>query len=99
MDPILRVIVDVAGLVTRGSDAARMETHRMAAERERWAEGMAHRRALHPTAILAVGNAESPVERLMGLRSAVAKAVQFAVAVGRVRPRLPRISLLRYRMR
>ena len=35
MDPIFRVICDVAGLVTRGSDAARLETRRMAAERER----------------------------------------------------------------
>ena len=34
MDPIYRVMCDVAGLVTRGSDAARMETRRMAAERE-----------------------------------------------------------------
>jgi len=34
MDPIFRVMCDVAGLVTRGSDAARMETRRMAAERE-----------------------------------------------------------------
>ena len=35
MDPIFRVMCDVAGLVTRGSDAARMETRRMATERER----------------------------------------------------------------
>ena len=35
MDPISRVMCDVAGLVTRGSDAARMETRRMADERER----------------------------------------------------------------
>ena len=35
MDPVFRVMCDVAGLVTRGSDAARMETRRMAAERER----------------------------------------------------------------
>jgi hypothetical protein len=35
MDPVFRVMCDVAGLVTRGSDAARMETRRMGAERER----------------------------------------------------------------
>ena len=35
MDPVFRVMCDVAGLVTRGSDAARMEARRMAAERER----------------------------------------------------------------
>lgn len=99
MDPIFRVMVDVAGLVTRGSDAARMEMRRMAVERERRAEGNAHGPALHPTAILAVGDTEPPVERLMGLQSALAKAVQFAVAAGKVRPRLSRISLLRYRLR
>jgi hypothetical protein len=35
MDPVFLVICDVAGLVTRGSDSARMEARRMAAERER----------------------------------------------------------------
>ncbi len=45
MDPIFRVMCDVAGLVTRGSDAARMETRRMAAERER-------RSAAHATVVV-----------------------------------------------
>ena len=35
MDPIFRVMCDVAGLITRGSDAARTEARHMAAERER----------------------------------------------------------------
>ena len=35
MDPVFLVTCDVAGLVTRGSDPARMEARRMAAERER----------------------------------------------------------------
>jgi len=35
MDLIFRVMCDVAALVTRGSDAARMETCRMVADRER----------------------------------------------------------------
>ena len=35
MDPVCRLTCDVAALLTRGSDAARMETCRMAAERER----------------------------------------------------------------
>jgi uncharacterized protein YjiS (DUF1127 family) len=39
MDPVFRVMYDVAGVVTRGSDAARTETQRMAAERERRAAG------------------------------------------------------------
>jgi hypothetical protein len=45
MAPICRIICDVAGLVTRGSDAARMETRRMAAERER-------RSAAHATVVV-----------------------------------------------
>jgi hypothetical protein len=45
MDPVFRVMCDVAGIVTRGSDAARMETRRMAAERER-------RSAVHPTVVV-----------------------------------------------
>ena len=35
MDDIFRIMCDVAGLVTRGSDAARTEAWRVAAERER----------------------------------------------------------------
>ncbi|HTP03121.1 MAG TPA: hypothetical protein VMJ64_17220 [Anaerolineales bacterium] len=49
MDPISRVMCDVAGLLARGSDAARMETRRMAAERER-------RSAAHATVV-----AEQPI--------------------------------------
>ena len=45
MDLIFRVMCDVAGLVTRGSDAARMEARRMAAERE-------HRSVTHATAVV-----------------------------------------------
>ena len=45
MDPIFRVMCDVAGLVTRGSDTARMETRHMAAERER-------RAAAHDTVVV-----------------------------------------------
>ena len=49
MDPISRVMCDVASLLARGSDAARMETRRMAAERER-------RSAAHATVV-----AEQPI--------------------------------------
>ena len=45
MDSIYRVMCDVAGLVARGSDAARMETRRLAAERER-------RSAAHGTTVV-----------------------------------------------
>ena len=34
MDDIFRIMCDVAGLVTRGSDAAGMEARRIAAQRE-----------------------------------------------------------------
>jgi hypothetical protein len=37
MDPIFRVMCDVAGLVTRGSDAARIEVRSTALEHERLA--------------------------------------------------------------
>jgi hypothetical protein len=99
MNELISIMQDVAKLVTGGSDLARAEASRIDAERERRAEEMAHGPALHPTAILAVGDTEPPVERLMGLQSAFAKAVHFAVGVGQARPRLPRISLLRYRLR
>jgi hypothetical protein len=99
MDEFISIMMDVARLVTGGSDLARTEARRIDAERERRAEEMAHGPALHPTAILAVGNTEPPVERLRGLQSAFAKVVQFAVAVGQARPRLTRIGLLRFRLR
>ena len=50
MDPIFRVMCDVAGLVTRGSDAARMEARRMAAERERGSAAPAAAVAERPVA-------------------------------------------------
>jgi hypothetical protein len=34
MDDVFRIMCDVAGLVTRGSDAARIEARRIAAQRE-----------------------------------------------------------------
>jgi hypothetical protein len=62
MDPIYRVMCDVAGLITRGSDAARMEMHRMAAERER-------RSAAHAAAVVeqAVTAGTSAGERRLAL--------------------------------
>jgi len=45
MDPIFHVMCDVAGLVSHGSDVARMEARRMAAERER-------RAAAHDTVVM-----------------------------------------------
>lgn len=96
MDPVFRVMCDVTGLVTRGSDAARMETQRMAAERERRA---AAQTALLPASIVAVGGPEQPVERLMTLQSAIARAVHMASGWSQFRIRLPRGRLLGFRLR
>ena len=97
MNELGSIMQDVAELATGGSDLARAEARRIEKERERRAKEVAHGPALHPAAILAVGNTEPPVERLMGLQSAFAKAVQFAVAAGRVRLHVLRIGPLRYR--
>ena len=56
MDPVFRVMCVVAGLVTRGSDAARMEMQRMAAERER-------RTAAHVTAFVEQAIIASPASK------------------------------------
>ena len=99
MNEHLRIFQDVAKLATGGSDITRREVRRAAAERERRNTENAQGLALHPAAIIAVGGTEQPVERLMELQRAFAKLVQFAVAVGQVRSRLRRVSLLRYRLR
>jgi hypothetical protein len=97
MNEIVGILQDVAKLVTGGSDEARAECRRMDAERERRATERAQGPALHPAAIIAVGNTEQPQERLMGLQSAFAKAVQLVVSVGQMRLKLPRLGVLRLR--
>jgi len=99
MNDILAVMLDTAKLVTSGSDIARREVQRAVAERERRAAENAQDLALHPAAILAVGGTEQPVERLMGLRLAFAKAMQFVAAAQQVRLRLLQIGRPRYRLR
>jgi len=54
---------------------------------------------LLPPSIVAVGSADQPIERLLTLQSAIAKAVDMVTLVGRLRPRLPRRGLLRIRFR
>jgi hypothetical protein len=56
-------------------------------------------RAFIPAAIVAVGSAEQPVERLLTLQSAIAKAVHTATKLGRLRLTLPRHILLNLRFR
>lgn len=55
--------------------------------------------ALLPVSIVAVGSTGQPIERLLTLQSAIAKAVHVATFVGRLRPRLSRPWVLRLRFR
>lgn len=54
---------------------------------------------LLPPTIVAVGGADQPVERLLTLQSAIAKAVHMVTLVGRRRPRLHLNGLLTVRLR
>jgi hypothetical protein len=103
MNDVFDVMVDVSALVTRGSDLARTEARRVAAERERRADEqvrrLADQTALLPASIVAVGGPEQPVERLTTLQSAIAKAVHIASGFGHFRIRLPRGRLLDFRLR
>jgi len=54
---------------------------------------------LLPPSIVAVGGADQPIERLLTLQSAVAKAVHLVTLVGRLRPRLHPNGLLTVRLR
>src|SRR5262245_23102239 len=53
--------------------------------------------ALLPASVVAVGAAEQPVERLLTLQSAIARAVHIVTAVGRLRLRLPLYGVFRIR--
>lgn len=55
--------------------------------------------ALLPASVVAVGAAEQPVERLLTLQSAIARAVHMITAVGRLRLRLPLYGVFRIRPR
>jgi hypothetical protein len=99
LNDVVDVMLDVSALATRGSDLARTEARRVAAERERRADEQARRladqAALLPVSIVAVGGVE-PVERLMTLQSAIARAVHLATCLGRLRLRLPRGRFVRH---
>jgi hypothetical protein len=103
MNDVADVILDCSTLVTRGSDLARTEARRVVVERERRADEQARRladqTALLPASIAAVGGPEQPIERLMMLQSAIARAVHMASGLGQFRIRLPRGRLLRFRLR
>jgi hypothetical protein len=102
VDNVYRVMLDLSALVTRGSDLARTEAQRVVAERERRADEVGRlvdQTALLPASIVAVGGPEQPVERLMTLQLAIARAVHMASGLGQFRIRLPRGRLLGFRLR
>ena len=101
VNDVFDVMLDVSALVTRGSDLARTEARRVTAEHECRADEQARRLAgqvaLLPASIVAVGGPDQPVERLMTLQSAIARAVHLVTVVSRLRLRLPFYGLLRIR--
>jgi hypothetical protein len=101
LNDVFDVMLDVSALVTRGSDLARTEARRVVAERERRADEQARRladqTALLPASTVAVGVPEQPVERLLTLQSAIARAVHLVTVVPGLRLRLPFNGLLRIR--
>ena len=83
MNELFSIMQDVAKLTTGGSDIARAEARRIDRERERRAAVGSHGLALHPAAIIAVGNTVRPVERLLGFQCAFSRTVALIAAVGR----------------
>jgi hypothetical protein len=78
MDDTIAAMMDVARLITHGSDVARAEARRLATKRRCRVDETcqaADYAGLIPISVVAVGSAEQPVERLVTLQSATAKAV------------------------
>jgi hypothetical protein len=94
MNDVVDVMLDVSALVTRGSDLGRSEAGRAAAERRRRADEDTRRivdqAALFPVSIIAGAGVEQPVERLLTLQCAIARAVHLATCLWRLLLRLPR---------
>lgn len=88
MNVVGDVALDVSALVTRGSDPARSEAGRVASERRRRADeemrSVVDQAALFPVSIIAEGGVEQPVERLVALQSAIARAVHLVTCLWRV---------------
>ena len=97
MNEHITIFQDVAKLATGGSDIARQEIRRQAAERERRANERALE--LHPVAIITTGPGAEPSERLIGLQAATGKFVGWVAAAGQLRFRLPGVDVLRFRLR
>jgi hypothetical protein len=91
MDDTIAAMMEVSSLITRRSDAARAEAQSIASGRERRTDD-AYKSptwvVLLPVSVAYTGGGlEQPVERLMTLQSAIAKAVHLATLVARFRPR------------
>lgn len=92
MDDTIAAMMEVPRPLTRGSDVARAEAQSKAAKRERRTDG-AYRSptwvVLLPVSVAYTGGGlEQPVERLMALQAAIAKAVHLATLMVRFRPML-----------
>jgi hypothetical protein len=91
MDDTIAAMMGVQRLITRGSDVARADAHSIAANRERRTDGAYSCPTwvvLLPVSVAYTGGGlEQPVERLMTLQSAIAKAVHLVTLLARMRPR------------
>jgi len=96
MNEAFNILLDTARLATGGSDIARRDVRRLAAERERRAGERAL--DLHPVAVIATGAGAEPTERLMDLQAAVGKFVGWLASAGQLRFRLPALGVLRFRL-
>jgi len=91
MNDFIATMTAVAGLVTRGSDLARAEARPIAAQRERRSDDAYESPnwvVLLPVAVAWTGGPEQPVERLMSLQSAIAKAVHLVTLLAHIRFRV-----------
>jgi hypothetical protein len=91
MDDTISAMMDVARLITRGSDVPRAEAQRIAAERRRRVDRVYESPTwvvLLPVSVAYTGGLEQPVERLVTLQAAIAKAVHLVtVFVAQLRSR------------
>jgi hypothetical protein len=83
MNGFFSIMSDVASVAAGGTEAERAAARRIRTEWEHKAAARTQSIGLHPAAIIAVGNAEPPVERLIGLQCAAAKVVQLIASLPR----------------
>src|SRR5262249_55349998 len=81
MNEFVSIIQDVAKLVTGGSDLARPETRHIHDQRPRSAAERMQGYGSHSAAIVDFAGAEPPVERLVPLRSTMARVIGLGALV------------------